>query len=163
MSDDPVEYLGREHAVKADPVKRKAAMVQPLAEQPAAKPGSHLKHATKAPRLAYEAAQQEVHDAQSELSQAKLALTEAQKAETAALTKWLSLQPKADPDQLLRDYGQRQVEQRAANIAAGLPPEGVRVPTHGNSALDRTAANRARPSPQIANVPLQSPVARRVV
>jgi hypothetical protein len=161
LDADLVEYIGADKTQRADPPKRKAVapVVQPLAEELAtpapSKPGSHPKHAIKAPRLAYEAAQEETVAALAELRSATKALNLAETAEADALNHWLSQQPKADTDALLRDYANSAVEQRAANVAAGLPPEGIKTPTHNKSPVDVAAANRARPSPQVATVPLR--------
>lgn len=179
IDSDPPEMIGRDSGVRADPPKSKrtaapvvlsSPAVRPtLAEElaspvpPVSKPGSHPKHAIARPRREWELAKQEVADAQAELRSANDAFREADIAESNALEHWLSLQPKVDPDQLLRDYAVNSTAQRAANVAAGLPPEGVRRRTHGNSPIDVVAANRPRTSPQASNSPLRSPIHRRSV
>lgn len=176
---DPIEYVGRNHSTKADPPKGKPIVKVNAATAPAVeikpvslgtesnpvetKPNTHLKYAVARPKAEYEAAQAEVRDAQAELFAARLALTEAEIVEAEALHRWLIIQPKIDPDALLRDYANRAIAERAANVSAGLPPEGIRPPQHNRSAIDVAAANRQRPNPQIATAPLRSPVARRVV
>jgi hypothetical protein len=172
---DPPEFVGRDHSKRADhvPSKAKPAAPPPVAVVPAVsgyidstgnKTAAHAKHAIAGPRRAFEKAQQEVVAAQAEMTSAKHALTDAEQAETAALAVWLGLQPKPDTNALLRDYANRSAETRAANVAAGLPPQGVKTPTHGNSAVDIAASQRPRPSPNGVNVAhLRSPVARRVV
>lgn len=171
-SDDPIEHVGTSSkGERADPVpsKRKVAppvaVIAPLAEELAepTKPNTHKKFAVVRPAKEYEAAQQETRDAQAEQVLANRELADAEKDESRALGVWLSLQPKVSADDLLMDYAKNSVAQRAANVAAGLPPEGVRTPTHGNSLVDRAAANRQRQSPQMATAaPLRSPVPRRI-
>lgn len=169
---DPVEFTGGDHAQRADHVPtRKAAPVKPPVPAPepvvvadeVVEPNTHLKHAVLRPRLEFEAAAQEVLDAQAEDMLAKRLVVEAETAETDALTYFLSLQTKPDQDTLLRDAARRSLEERAENVKAGRPPGGLRTPTHGNSGLDRAAAQRGRQSPQMASSPLLSNVARRLV
>ena len=179
VDSDPPEYIGRDNSLRADPVpsKRKAAPLpspQGAGPLPVAKPAtyidkmgtptaSHPKHSIVGVAKAYEAAQAETRAAHEEKRLADLALTDAEHDENNALMVWNAMQPKADPDALLRDYAARSTEQRAANVARGDPADGVRPVTHSNSPIDRAAANRQRPSPQMATTPLRSPVARRVV
>lgn len=168
--DDAHEFLGRDQSVKAAPKGKRTApppvaatVAAPVVEQEQTKPGSHPKHAILKPRLEFEAAQAETIAALEEKQAATVGLVEAERAEDEALQHWQSLQPKANPDQLLRDYANSASAQRAANVAAGLPPEGVRPVTHGNSVMDVAASQRPRQSPQTASIPLRSPTARRVV
>jgi hypothetical protein len=172
---DPEEFIGTDHSVKADPkgkskpvarasVTPAPAPVDPVVEVPQIKPGSHPKHAIERPRREWEAAAQEVQDAQEELRLSKLALVDAELVEADALTHWLELQPKIDPDKLLHDYANRGTALRAQNVAQGLPAEATQVPRPTNgSPIDRLAANRSRQAPNMISNPLRSPVQRRSV
>jgi hypothetical protein len=172
MSDDPIEFVGRDRTIKADTVPVRKSAPKPVAaalvEELAAptpevkKPGSHPKFAIKAPRLAYEAAQQEVMDAQSELRDATNALNAAEKALDEALTHFQSLQVPPSPEDLRRDYVNSEVAKRAANVAAGLAPNPALKPQHNRSPIDTQAAQRMRTSPHMPGAsPLRSNVPRR--
>ena len=173
--DDPVEFIGADRTTRADPVTSVGAGKRvPRGTQSESKPGgyidkngtptaSHLKHAVVAPAKEYEAAKAETVAAMAEVRLAKIALADAEHDENNALAVWLSLRPTIDADALLREYAKRSTEERARQVAMGNPPEGVKTPTHGRSPVDIAAAQRQRASPQSANVPLRSPVARRVV
>lgn len=146
---EPEEFTGTTHAIKADPKGKRINIphaVKPLAEelatpaQPITKPGTHPKHAIARPRREHEAAQQETQAAQAELVAASRALVDAEAEENKALLHWLSLQPKPDTNALLHAYADQQAALRAENVKAGLPPEGVRTVSHGNSETDRAAA-----------------------
>jgi hypothetical protein len=174
---EPVEFVGRDHLTHAEPIPSKAKPAAPRGSDPVAvgpavsgyidsaanKTAAHPKHAVAGPRRAFEKAQQEVVAAQAEMTSAKHALTDAEQAEAEALRVWLELQRKPNIDQLLRDYANRSNETRAQNVREGKPPGGVKVPTHNRSPVDTVAAQRQRPNPAAANMPLRSPVSRRVV
>ncbi len=169
--DDPPEFVGRDQTIMADPKSGKRTapppvvaaklVVEPVVTDKA--PNTHPKFAIERPRREFEAAQAETIAALEEKRAATVGLVDAERAETEALNEWLALQPRVDPDQLLRDYATSALTERARQVSLGNPPEGVRTPTHGNSVMDIAASQRPRQSPQSASTPLRSRTARRVV
>jgi hypothetical protein len=164
--NDPEEFVGADKSVRAEPVKTTRKPAAPLTARvkPNGEPmASHPKHAVAGPAKAYEAAKAETEAARIDYRVATDAFKSAEKAEGAAVADWIKLNPSPSQDEVLRENAKRSLEQRAANVANGLPPQGIKTLSHGNSVVDRQAAQRPRQTPQMASAPLRSPVSRRVL
>jgi hypothetical protein len=115
----------------------------------------HAKHAIKAPRDALAKAKQEVTDAGLALLSATSAARAAELVEADALTQWHVCQRPKSQEQLLRDYVNSETARRAANVAAGLPPQGLQQQAPAKFPIDAARGRNAGP--------LRSAVVRRVV
>ena len=181
--DDPEEFTGTTQTVKADPHAGPVAPLKvsaPVVGHADKKPGSHSKVAIVGPRKAWEAAKLETQAARIELQEATTGHRAAEVAEGSAVAAWCG-HPKnrPDPDQVTRDYINREGELRAANVKAGLPanhrPSNFvdvdgkikpRINAADNSPLTRAAIARgphAGGSKTKAGRPLRSDIPRRVV
>jgi hypothetical protein len=177
--DSEVEYIGRDRTVKAEPARARPvaprAMAAPapapapvIAAEPVkhvtvsepSHPGSHPKHAVLRPRRNWEAAQAETIDARAELVAATNALRIAEKAEGSALADWLKLNPAPSADAVYRAHVAGQQAERAARVAAGLPPDTRTAPVINKSPIDQFAMARGKAAAR-SGVPLRSNVTRR--
>jgi hypothetical protein len=168
--DDPIEFIGSDRTVKADAIKIKAstplaapALAAELAqtEKPKAA-GSHPKHAIVGPAKAYAAATAETEAARIDYQAATFAFKDAEKAEGVAVAEWIKLNPPPTADEVYRSMIANEQAEKLRRVQAGLPAVPPRTPTHGNSVIDRQAAQRPRQTPQMPSAPLRSPIARRL-
>jgi hypothetical protein len=116
---------------------------------------------TKGPssfKIAKEKADAELASAARELFDATELANRAINLEGTALEAFQKLQKRPSADELLKDAAARSTQQRAANVAKGLPPGGVKVSSAGKSPIDVFASQRGRNSG-----PLRSNVVRRSV
>jgi hypothetical protein len=187
VDDDLVEYVGADKSTPAAPKgKRKppaepkdwavtdtplpdyepAAHVEPAPRvavyNPPAPGASHPKHAVLAPALRVDRAEQALTAATLELTTATRHLRACELAEANAEAVLMRELPGPTPDELLREHIASELRNRADNVAAGKAPDTRAIPVHGNSALDRVAANRARPAPGMASSLRSSTVRRKV-
>jgi len=187
IDDDLPEYIGGDKTTLAAPRKRAAAPVKAPAAPaiewaatdtptpayvpdvtaprvapytPPAPGASHPRHAILAPALRVDSAEQALTAATLELTTATRNLRACEIAETDAEASLMAELPGPTPDELLKAYVANELKTRADNVAAGKAPDARAIPTHGNSALDRIAANRPRPAPGMASS-LQSTTVRR--
>jgi hypothetical protein len=165
---DPEEFIGSDRSIKADPkpVKPKPDHAETRGvrvKQNGEPMASHPKHAIAGPAKEYAAAQQETEAARIEYQSAMFSFNSAEDAESAARDDWVQWNPPPTQDEVYRAHVARGQDQRAANVAAGLPPRGIKPVTHDKSPLGIAAANRPRQTPQMPSTPLRSPVARRWV
>jgi hypothetical protein len=168
---DPEEFIGTSQQIKADAKSRKtvaAPVVKPLAEElaspapPITKPGSHAKHAIARPKAEYERAVVGTEQARLEYNAASIAYKHAEKAEGEALAHWIALNPPPSADAVYRAHVQRETDEKLARVARGESAIAPKIATHGNSTIDRQAAQRPRQTPQMPSaMPLRSPVVRR--
>lgn len=168
--DDPQEFVGRDHTIKADPIKSNAstpvavpALAAELARPEPKKPaGSHPKFAIERPRKNFEAAKLETEAARVAYRVATDEFKSAEKAEGVAVAEWITLNPPPDADTVYRAHVKRDLDARAARVAQGLPPVGPPKVPANRSRIDTLAAQRPRQTPQMPSAPLRSPVARRL-
>jgi len=154
--NEPEEFVGTDRKIPADPKSSPAPVVK--------KPGSHSKHAIKAPRLAWEAAVAETQAARTELIQATNAFRAAETAEGSAVAHWMSLN-RPEPDKVVREYLAREGAMREQNVKAGRDANyrGA-APATSPWPIEQAALNRGRHAggnKQTPGVPLRSNIARR--
>jgi len=188
IDDDLPDYIGADQSTLAAPKGKRAAPApntwtvtntpQPAYEdEPAAHvepaprvavynppaPGaSHPKHAILGPALRVDSAEQALTAATLELTTATRHMRACELAESDAEAALMLELPGPTPDELLREHVASELKTRADNVAAGKHPDARAIPAHGNSALDRIAANRPRPAPGMASS-LRSASVRRTV
>jgi hypothetical protein len=129
---------------------------------PPAPGASHPKHAVLGPALRVDEAERALTAATLELTTATRHLRACELAEAGAEAVLMRELPGPTPDELLREHVASELKNRADNVAAGRSPDTRAIPVHGNSALDRIAANRPRPAPGMASS-LRSATVRRTV
>jgi hypothetical protein len=135
--DDPVEFVGVNASVKADPISQ--------AQAPTGKrPGSHSKIAIVRPRKEYAAAQVELAEARVELIAATSAAAIAVRAEGEAMAAFIVLNKPPTYDAINRERLAKIQEERAARAAAGEPLNPALVYRGNKSPLDIAAAARGR-------------------
>jgi hypothetical protein len=173
--DDPEEYVGKDHATKADPKGAKRAapapVIAPLAApapsvavyNPPGPDEAHPKTARLGPALRLDNAEAALNSAQAELQAATSHLRSCELIEAEALSALIKATPGPTADEVHRKMLADDTARKLERVAQGLPVVEPRKPTHGNSPVDIAAASRPRTSAQMANAPLRSNVARRLV
>jgi hypothetical protein len=183
--NDPEEFVGATQERKADPKGKRApvtdtdtrvSVAKVLAEElasphpgtpiavytPPAEGANHPKHAILGPAQRLDAAEVALNRATLEEKLARDNLRARELAEAEAEDAFIKVLPGPTFDEVNR---QRLADEQAAKIARveqGLPAvEPKKIVAR--SPVDLAAAQRPRTSPQAANQPLRSPVARRLV
>jgi hypothetical protein len=105
---------------------------------------SHPKHAKLRPEMEWKKAQADVADKQVELQAAKNHYRRCELMEGDAMANWISVNPPPSAEAVYRDKIAKEQAARIERIAAGLPAEPPKAPSHGRSELDRIAASRGK-------------------
>lgn len=181
IHDDPPEFTGTEAKIAADPVKGKraapvaspvkAALAEELASPHPGTPKaiyekptgpSHPHHAIKSVAEHLDAAEVALNAAHIEERLARENLRVAEQAEVDALDTLTKLLPGPTYAGVNAERLAREQTLKLERVAKGLPAVPPK-PVTARSPIDLAASQRPRTSPQAANVPLRSPVVRRVV
>jgi len=142
---DPIQHIGADQAVPAEPDGKKA---------------SHPKHAKLRPRREWEKAVAETIDARAELQAATAAHRRAEIAEGNALADFMSLCKPPSQLDVTRAHLARSQAERAKRAEAGLDPDARAVPVVNRSKIDQHALARGKAAAR-SGVPLLSNVVRR--
>jgi hypothetical protein len=105
---------------------------------------SHPKHAKLGPKLAYEKAQADLADAQVELQAATNNARRCELMEGEAMAALIAVMPPPSAEQVHREMIAKEQAAKMERVAAGLPANPPKAPTHGRSELDRLAAHRGK-------------------
>jgi|ERR1700736_533463 hypothetical protein len=105
---------------------------------------SHPKHAKLGPKMAYEKASADLTDKQVALQAATNHYRRCVLMEGDAMASWISVNPPPSAEEVHRDLVAKEQAAKMERVAAGLPANPPKAPTHGRSELDRIAANRGK-------------------